>query len=109
MRARAMGRARWRIDAIGRRIADNRQSRGAETMRVLTRTVAAAAVLVSLAGMAGAAEIRLLSVGAVQNAVRNLAAEFETETGHRIVLSINSPAVAMQKIKAGEVHDAVID
>jgi molybdate transport system substrate-binding protein len=77
-------------------------------MRVLARTVAIAAVLVSVHGMAGAAEVRVLSVGAVQNALRNLAAEFEKESGHKIVLSINSPAVAMQKIKAGEVHDAVI-
>ena len=77
-------------------------------MRVLARTIAIATVLMSAAGMAAAAEIRVLSVGAVQNAVRNLAGAFETESGHRIVLSVNSPAVAMQKIKAGEVHDAVI-
>jgi molybdate transport system substrate-binding protein len=77
-------------------------------MRVFARPVAIAAVLVSFAGMAGGAEIRVLSVGAVQNAVRNLAAEFEKESGHKIVLSISSPVIAMQKIKAGEVHDAVI-
>jgi len=77
-------------------------------MRVFARTVAIAAVLISFAGMAAAAEIRVLSVGAVQHAVRNLVAEFEKETGHRIVLSVSSPAIAMQKIKAGEVHDAVI-
>jgi molybdate transport system substrate-binding protein len=77
-------------------------------MRVFARTVAIAVVLMSFAGMAGAVEVRVLSVGAVQHAVRNLVAEFERETGHKVVLSLSSPVVAMQKIKAGEVHDAVI-
>jgi molybdate transport system substrate-binding protein len=77
-------------------------------MRVVARTVVMMAVLISLAGMAAAAEIRVLSVGAVQQALRNLTAEFEQETGHKIVLSIDSPVATMQKIKAGEPHDAVI-
>jgi molybdate transport system substrate-binding protein len=77
-------------------------------MRAWVRTVSIAAVLTSFTGMAGAAEIRLLSVGAVQVAIRNLAAEFRKETGHEVIFSIASPAVVMQKIKAGEVHDAVI-
>jgi molybdate transport system substrate-binding protein len=77
-------------------------------MRVFARTVAIAVVLMSFASMAGAVEVRVLSVGAVQHAVRNLVAEFEKETGHKIMLSVSSPVVAMHKIKAGEVHDAVI-
>src|SRR5262249_58460916 len=64
--------------------------------------------LISLTGMAAAADIRVLSVGAVQNAVRTLAADFGTETGHHVVLTIGSPVVVTQKIKDGEVFDAVI-
>ena len=77
-------------------------------MRAFGRTAAIAVVLMSLMGIAGAADIRVLSVGTVQNAIRNLAADFAKETGHRIVFTIGSPAIVMQKIKAGETHDAVI-
>ena len=77
-------------------------------MRGLCRSITIAAVLMSLAGMARAAEVRVLSVGAVQNAVRSLAADFAKETGHQVKLTIGSPAVVMQKIKDGEEHDAVI-
>jgi molybdate transport system substrate-binding protein len=77
-------------------------------MRSLGRIACAAGMLVSLTSMAGAADIRVLSVGAVQNAVRELATEFSHETGHKVVLTIGSPVVVMQKIKDGEVFDAVI-
>jgi molybdate transport system substrate-binding protein len=77
-------------------------------MRRFGRMILIAATLMSIAGMAGAADIRMLSVGAVQNAVRTLAAEFNKETGQQVVLTISSPAVVMQKIKAGEIFDAVI-
>ena len=77
-------------------------------MRGLGRSITIATVLMSLMGMARAAEIRVLSVGAVQNAVKGLAADFTKETGHRIVLTIGSPAVVTQKIKDGETYDAVI-
>jgi molybdate transport system substrate-binding protein len=50
----------------------------------------------------------VLSVGAVQNAVKSLAADFAKETGHQIVFTIGSPAIVMQKIKDGETYDAVI-
>jgi len=77
-------------------------------MRSFGRIASIAVMLVSLAGIAAAADIRVLSVGAVQNAVKELAAEFDHETGHRVVLTIASPAVVTQKIKDGEVYDAVI-
>src|SRR5919204_3642922 len=77
-------------------------------MRSCGRVASIAVTLISFMSMAGAADIRVLSVGAVQNAVRELAAEFGNETGHRVVLTVGSPAVVMQKIKDGEVFDAVI-
>src|SRR5712675_1680617 len=82
--------------------------RGEDTMRFLRRIASVAATLISLTSMAGAADIRVLSVGAVQGALRDLAAEFGNETGHRVVLTIDSPAIVMQKIKDGETYDAVI-
>src|SRR6266849_8579618 len=77
-------------------------------MRSFGRNACIAVTLVSLTSMAGAADIRVLSVGAVQNAVRALAADFGTESGHRVVLTFGAPVVVTQKIKDGEVFDAVI-
>jgi molybdate transport system substrate-binding protein len=77
-------------------------------MRGLGRIVTIAATLISAAGMARAAEIRVLAVRAPEVALRNLAADFAKESGHQVVFTIGSPAVVMQKIKANEVHDAVI-
>src|SRR5262249_4826682 len=77
-------------------------------MRAFGRTITIAAVLISVAGMARAAEVRVLSVGAVQNAVKGLVPEVSKETGHNTALAIGSPVVVMQKIRDGEVYDAVI-
>jgi molybdate transport system substrate-binding protein len=77
-------------------------------MRMIGRVVPLAAMLLTSADMAAAAEIRVLSVDAVQVAIRSLAAEFGKETGHRVIFSIGSPDAVMEKIKAGETHDAVI-
>src|SRR5947199_10239414 len=77
-------------------------------MRFFRRIASVATTLISLTSMAGAADIRVVGVGAVQNALRVLAAEFGNETGHRLVLTIDAPAVVIQKIKDGEVYDAVI-
>ena len=77
-------------------------------MRAFGRIISIAAVLMSLAGMAAAADIRVLSVGAVQNAVRPLAVDFSKETGHKIVFTVGSPAIVAQKLKDGETFDAVI-
>jgi molybdate transport system substrate-binding protein len=65
------------------------------------------ALLLSI-GLAGAAEVRVLSVGAVQVALKNLAADFSKETGHQVTFSIASPVVVERKLAAGEVHDVVI-
>src|SRR6185295_4099254 len=77
-------------------------------MRASVRTVLIASTLMSFAGMAQAAEIRVLAVRAPEQALRALAADFAKESGHQVTFTIGSPAVVMQKIKANEVHDAVI-
>ncbi|HEY7664984.1 MAG TPA: substrate-binding domain-containing protein [Xanthobacteraceae bacterium] len=77
-------------------------------MRSCARLACIALMLLSLAGAATADEVRVLSVGAVQNAVRVLAADFARESGHHVQLTVGSPVVVMQKIKDGAVFDAVI-
>src|SRR5262249_56089301 len=102
-----MGRAAWwRIEASGRMIIW--QFQGAETMRSFGRIASVAVTLISLASMAGAADVRVLSVGAVQHAVKELATEFGNETGHKVILTFASPVVFPQNIKYGDVFDALI-
>jgi ABC-type molybdate transport system substrate-binding protein len=77
-------------------------------MQTFGRIGAIVAVLMSLTGMAAAAEVRVLGVDAVEQAVRAVAADFARETGHQVVFTIAPPAVVMRKIAANETHDAVI-
>jgi ABC-type molybdate transport system substrate-binding protein len=77
-------------------------------MRAFGRTALFAAVLVSVAGMAAAAEVRVLGADAVEQAVRAVAADFAKETGHQVIFTIGSAAVVMEKIAANETYDAVI-
>jgi ABC-type molybdate transport system substrate-binding protein len=88
--------------------ADNKEIRGDHSMRMIGKTVPLAAMLLALADMAAAAEIRVLSVDRVEAAIRTLAVEFGKETGHRVIFNVGSPEAVMEKIKAGEIHDAVI-
>src|SRR5947207_11081431 len=102
-----MGRAAWwRIEASGPMIIW--QFQGDETMRSFGRIASIAVTLISLASMADAADIRVLSVGAVQHAVKELAIEFGNETGHKVILTFASPVVVTQKIKDGESMDTVL-
>ena len=77
-------------------------------MRAFGRCVLIVSILMSLAGMAAAADVRVLSVRATEGALQMLAREFTRETGHHVVFSFGSPATVMQKIKANDVHDVVV-
>jgi ABC-type molybdate transport system substrate-binding protein len=77
-------------------------------MQTFGRIGAIVAVLMSLTGMAAAAEVRVLGVDTVEQAVRAVAADFARETGHQVVFTIASPAVVKEKIAANQPHDAVI-
>jgi molybdate transport system substrate-binding protein len=77
-------------------------------MRAFGRAALIAAGLLSSTGMARADEVRVLCMGAVEVAVRNLAADFARDSGHQVQFTFASPAAVMQKIQANEVHDAVI-
>jgi molybdate transport system substrate-binding protein len=67
--------------------------------------VAAAAIA---AGAAPAAELRVLSAGAVQEVERDLAKEFETATGHKVVFTFGVVGAIQEKLKAGEKADVVV-
>lgn len=69
------------------------------------------AVLVVLAGWASAgeaAEVKVLSAGAVRGIVTDLAEAFRRETGHTVTLTFGTVGVVRQKLTAGEPADVVI-
>jgi molybdate transport system substrate-binding protein len=77
-------------------------------MRALRRSVLIVSILLSLAGMAIAAEVRVLAVNTTEPALRTLAKEFAQESGHRAVFTFASTASVVEKIKANDVHDVII-
>src|SRR5215510_906478 len=77
----------------------------------MIRALSAAAVLLCVAYVpnhARAAEITLLSPGAVGSSLRELVPQFEQASGHKVKVGY-SPALALvDKLKQGEVADAAI-
>jgi len=68
-------------------------------------------LLVILAGGASAAqaaEVKVLSAGAVRGIVTDLAQAFQRETGHTVTLTFGTVGVVRQKLTAGEAADVVI-
>ena len=51
---------------------------------------------------ANAAEIKILIAGALQNAVRPLAADFEKQTGNKVTIAATNPALVMRDFNAGQ-------
>lgn len=60
------------------------------------------------APLAGAAEIRLLSGGAVEPGLKPVLAAFESATRHTVQLTFNAAPQIEQRIEAGEAWDVVI-
>ncbi len=55
-----------------------------------------------------AAEIKVMSAGAVQSMVAALGAEFERETGHKLNLNFGTAGSMRERIKNGEAADLII-
>jgi molybdate transport system substrate-binding protein len=60
------------------------------------------------AGVANAAEVRLLSAAVLKPALKDLAPEFERTTGHTLVITYESAGVVRNRIQSGEVADVAI-
>jgi molybdate transport system substrate-binding protein len=58
--------------------------------------------------MATAAEVRLISVGAVKGALDKIIADYSKATGNKVNYTVGSPLVVSQKLAAGEVFDVVV-
>src|SRR5439155_22279862 len=65
-------------------------------------------LLYALAGGAMAAEIRVLSAGAVEPGLRAAAAAFKKQSGHDVNITFNTAPEIRKRIGAGEAFDVVI-
>jgi len=71
--------------------------------------LALALALVALAPAGGsAADLRVLSAGAVKSVVSGIADDFLRETGHAVTLTTGTAGALRQKVAAGEAADAII-
>jgi molybdate transport system substrate-binding protein len=61
-----------------------------------------------LTGMAGAAEINVISTQATQEAYAELVAQFETATGHKVKTLFNGTLNVQKHLAAGEPFDLII-
>src|SRR4051794_25893765 len=68
--------------------------------------IAAGALLVS--GMAGAAEIKVLSTQATEEAYRELVPQFEKASGHKVTTVFTGTLDVQKRIAAGETYDMLI-
>jgi len=71
------------------------------------RSLAAVFIMV-LAGVAAAAEITVLSGGAVEPGLKAAAAAFEKETGHAAKITFNTTPAMRKRVGAGDTFDVVI-
>ena len=73
-----------------------------------TTVVIAAAGAVLLSGMASAAEIKVLSTQATQEAYLELVAQFEKATGHKVATVFTGTLNVQKRLAAGEAYDLII-
>src|SRR2546423_10126572 len=72
-----------------------------------TVTIAAAGALL-LSGMASAAEIKVLSTQATQEAYLELVARFEKATGHKVATVFTGTLNVQKRLADGEAYDLII-
>jgi molybdate transport system substrate-binding protein len=83
---------------------------GGHTVRALSKfTAAIAACLgVLMAGPATAAEIALMTTGAVEQIMKGLIPAFEQASGHKVTMTVLGTGPAVDKIKSGTFADLIL-
>jgi molybdate transport system substrate-binding protein len=71
-------------------------------------SIVAAACAVLLSGMAGAAEIKVASTQATEEAYKELVAQFEKATGHKVTTYFSGTINVSKRLATGEPHDLII-
>lgn len=74
----------------------------------VSKICVAALTLAASAGIAAAAEVKLISVGGVKLGIDPIIAEFTKQTGNKVTYTATSPAMVTQKLAAGEAFDVVV-
>src|SRR5436309_12666121 len=74
---------------------------------IVTATLGVAGCLV-IAGMTHAAEIKVLSTQATEEAYRELVPQFEKATGHKVTTVFTGTLDANKRLAAGEIYDLLI-
>ena len=77
-------------------------------MRGVVRMALLAAALIAGSRISDAADVRILAVRAAEPVVRTLAPQFKNDFGDEIELTVGTSEEVMEKIKAGEIFDALI-
>lgn len=75
---------------------------------MLTRLIAALVCSLAVSPLASAAEISLLSSGALKEIVTELLPQFEKSSGHKVNSTFAGTSAILKQIDAGEVFDLVI-
>ena len=76
-------------------------------MKTLALAFLGALALTSASG-AHAAEVKVLTAGAMQNVVTAVARDFERQTGHRVTIAYDTVGALSNKIQAGESFDVAV-
>jgi len=73
-----------------------------------TASIIAAASALLFSGMANAAEIKVLSTQATEEAYRELVPQFEKASGHKVATTFTGTLGAMKRLADGETYDLLI-
>jgi molybdate transport system substrate-binding protein len=73
-----------------------------------TATIVAAASTLLLSGMTGAAEIKVISTQATEDAYSELVAQFEKASGHKVATIFTGTLNVQKRLADGEAYDLII-
>jgi len=73
-----------------------------------TNQLAGAMLAMVVFNAAGAAEVKILSAGALEPGMKAAAAEFRKASGHSVKIAFNTTPQIRKRIGDGEVHDVVV-
>jgi len=73
-----------------------------------SRQLAAAAISMAVFHAVGAAEVNVLSAGALEPGMKAAALEFQKASGHVVKITFNTAPQIRKRIGDGEVHDVVV-
>jgi molybdate transport system substrate-binding protein len=75
---------------------------------MISRLIIAATATLLLSSLAGAAELKVLSTQATEEAYRELVPQFEKATGHKVTTVFTGTLDANKRLAAGETYDLLI-